>query len=278
MIKSAIIFSLLWLGLAIIACEQQNNMDAVSQLETTKVNLKKTEPAEFTFKTNAPADRVKWNVSPNRNVQIIPNGYVAKIYFGDAGRYTIIATDDIITSRTAVTVDTTTYIPGDTTTVTPPSPPVVYPPILPADTVIKVDTVGTHDRIVSLEGDEFTITPVIVDSLSGQGLGMRIDSKKHYPCSTTYLHYSGFWQESNTGPYKLSFYHAVQPGARFCNGPERTLLAAAHIYPIPHGKTRFEISLNGTTYAGSITREENTFTISWPYTDGVKFSKFVLTK
>lgn len=276
--KSAFVFTLLSLGIAIFACEQQETLDAVSQLETAKLSFKKDEPAEFTFKTNAPADQVKWSVSPNQNVQITPNGYTAKIHFGEAGRYYVTATDQKITSRTAVNVDTTTYIPSDTSTVPPPKPPVVQPPIPPTDTTTKVDTVGTHDVIVSLQDEEFTLTPFLLDSLSGQGLSIRIESKKSYPCQSTYLHFLGFYQEGGKGPFKLAFNHVVQPGAKFCNGASGTLLTGTHLYPIPQGKTGIEITLNGTLFSGYVMREGNTFTITWPYTSGVKFSKLTVSK
>jgi len=278
--KSAFAIALLSLWMAFTACEQQESLKAVSQLETLKTTFKKAEPAEFSFKTDVPAEQVKWSVSPNRNVQISVTGYTAKIHFGEAGRYFVSATDQHITSRSAVTVDTTTYVPGDTSTVRPPDEPVINPPV-PTDTTKitpPVDTVGTREIRHSLVDEEFILTPIVMDSLITIGLGIRIDGTKNYPCQNTSLSYSGFYRDRESGIYKMALHEVIQPGAKFCYGSERKVLAGTRIYPIPVGKTNIEISLNGKIYSGFITREGSTFKISWPYTEGIKFSQVLITK
>jgi hypothetical protein len=278
--KPAFTIALLSLWMAFAACEQQESLKAVSQLETLKTTFKKAEPAEFSFKTTAPAEQVKWSVSPNKNVQISVNGYTAKIHFGEAGRYSVTATDQLITSRTMVTVDTATYTPGDTSIISPPNEPVVNPPI-PTDTttiIPPVDTVGMHDIRHSLADEEFILTPVIVDSSNAIGLGIRIEGTNNYPCQNTYLSYSRFYRDSESGIYKMTLIEIIQPGAKFCYGSEGKVYAGTSIYPIPPGKTHFEIFLDGKTYSGHITREGSTFKITWPYTEGVKFSQLVVTK
>ncbi|MCE7040682.1 hypothetical protein [Dyadobacter sp. CY312] len=278
--KSAIVTAMLSLWMVFAACEQQESLKAVSQLETLKTTFKKAEPAEFSFKTDAPADQVKWSVSPNRNVQISITGYTAKIHFSEAGRYFVTATDQTITSRTAVTVDTTTYVPGDTSTVRPPDEPVVNPPVTTDTTTVTppVDTVGTREIRHSLVDEEFVLTPIIVDSSTTIGLVIRIEGTKSYPCQNTFLSYSGFYKDWGSSTYKMTLHEVIQPGAKFCDGSEGKVFARTQIYPIPLGKTNIEISLNGKIYSGFITREGSTFKISWPYTEGIKFSQVLITK
>ena len=174
--KSAVVPAVIIAVITFISCEQNNDIKGGIPLEAAKTSaIKKSEPVTFTFKTNLPADNVEWTVSPDRNVQIFRDGYQAKILFGEAGKYLVSATDQITVARTAVTVDTSTYIYGDTSTHVPVTPQIPDTPGIPIDTVTPkppVDTVGTHDIIVNLAGDEFVITPSIplADSLKDNAI------------------------------------------------------------------------------------------------------------
>jgi hypothetical protein len=288
--KSAIICMILVIGL-ICSCEQQDAIKNVTALETAKTNFKRSEPAAFTFRSDALPDRIKWTVSPDKNVTITADGYTARILFNDAGRYQVIATDNRTTSRTFVDVDTLSYTPGDTTTIpTQPEPPVVNP----IDTTTVIDTVGTNSVILSLEGDEFTLDPVSPDSLEGKGLIINVVNKNSYPCKNTQLYANGFYKSSSgdsfyvgpnsdylvqpNGAYYFNISHAIKPAARYCQEGEKRFSFPLIVYPIPEGNSKIEVYLNGKTYAGNIRKEGSTFHINWPYTSGVKFSKLVVTK
>jgi len=280
--KSAIILAALMAVIMFISCEQNNDIKGSVPLETAKTSaIKKSEPVTFTFKTNLSADKVEWTVSPNRNVQIMRDGYQAKIIFGEAGKYLVSATDQITVARTAVTVDSTTYVPGDTSTHVPVTPEVPVIPVPPADTVTPkppVDTVGTHDVILSLAGEEFTITPWIIDSLSGKGIGLKIVSTKEYECMNSYLYFQGTYFEKDRRNFKINLRHVVQPGSRFCQQGRKKLTIDTFVYPLSEGEQSLEIELNGSIYKGTITKSENSYTISWPYSAGIIFSKLTLTK
>ncbi|TDE18488.1 hypothetical protein [Dyadobacter psychrotolerans] len=280
--KSAIVFAAIMAVIVLISCEQNNDIKGNVPLEAAKTSaIKKAEPVSFTFKTNLSADKVEWTVSPNRNVQIFRNGYQAKILFGEAGKYLVSATDQITVARTAVTVDSSTYVAGDTSTHVPVIPQVPVKPVPPADTVTPkppVDTVGTHDVFLSLAGDEFTITPFVIDSLSGTGIGLTIVSTRAYQCLNSYIYFRREYSANESRNFKLSMSHVVQPGARFCQTGTKKLTVDTFIYPLSEGKQNLEIELDGSVYKGFIVRNGNSYSINWPYTTGIKFSTLTLTK
>lgn len=278
--NSAIIFALFFLAIAFVACDKQESLNAVSQLETDKFALKKQEPAEFTFKTDAPAEQIKWSVSPNQHVQITPNGNTAKIHFGEAGRYLVTATDQHITSRTTVTVDTTTYVPGDTTIVTPPTDPGVDTPVPPVEPpIVEEDTVGTHPIIIPLTGDEFTVTPYLSTS-DTIPIILKFDlvSTKSYQCLNSYINHTTFYPVPEGKTTSMQLQSVTQPGAKKCIAGEKPLSVKSVGYFNKEGVTKFEIIFEDVAYRGSVTKVGSTFTIDWPYTSGIKFSKLVLTE
>ncbi|HEV7380419.1 MAG TPA: hypothetical protein VGN64_11525 [Dyadobacter sp.] len=273
--KLAIVCMIFVIGL--LSCEKQDDIKNVTKLETAKTTFKRAEPAEFTFKSDAPPSQVKWSVTPEKNVTITADGYTARVLFSDPGRYQVIATDNRTTSRTFVDVDTAAYSPGDTATIPPqPEPPVVTP----VDTakVVIIDTVGTHNVYLSLDDEEFTLTPILLDSLTNSGLAVRFDGKKTYPCLYTNLAHSGFRYNAESDTYQLTFYSMIQPGARYCEPGAIKAMGATHIFPLKHGRSNLEIKLGNNTYSGYITREGDTYNITWPYSTGIKFSKLVVTK
>jgi hypothetical protein len=261
--------------MGLISCEQQDDIKKVTTLETAKTAFKRSEPAEFTFKSDAPPSQIKWSVSPEKNVTLTTDGYTARVLFSDPGRYQVTATDNRTTSRTFVDVDTLSYSPGDTVTMpTQPEPPIVNP----VDTTTVIDTVGTHDVYLSLEDEEFTFTPIFLDSLTNTGLALRFDGKKIYPCLYINLTHSGFIYDSDTDTYRLIFYNVILPGARYCKSGDAKILGGTHIFPLRQGRSNLQITLGNNTYSGYLTRTGNTYNITWPYTSGIKFSKLVVTK
>lgn len=285
--KSVIIFAMLSVVVAFISCEQNSMMSANAPLEVTKTSaIKKGEPILFTFKSSLSEDKIEWNVSPNQNVKITPEGNKARILFGAAGNYTVTATDHITTARTAVTVDSTTYSPADsiantdTTVIVIPRDTIKVVIQVPIDTVTHTpaDTIGTHDIMVAIAGDEFTFIPSIVDSASGSGLRINLVSTKKYQCLNSHL-YLNYEIYNVTGKeFKMNLNRVVQPGSKYCEAGEKQISAVTDIYPLSDGSNKLDVSLNGNTYQGTIIKTGNSYNIVWPYTSGIKFSKLTLTK
>ena len=285
--KSLIFFIMLSSAVTFIACEQNSSISSNTPLEAAKTSaIKKAEPVVFTFKSNVSSDKIEWSVNPSRNVRITSYGNKASILFGEAGRYSVIATDHVSISRTEVTVDTATFS-GDTSTVTPidtskhvvPGQP--EKPVLPVDTSkhVPADTVGTHNVMVSLSGDEFTVTTLSApDSLSGRGIVLNFISNKSYQCLNSMLSYSYTRFDKPSQTFKIDFYQVIQPGAKYCQQGEKKVSGSSVIYPLSEGSQNLEIKMNNVIYKGTITKAGSTYTISWPYNSGIKFSKLTLTK
>ncbi len=246
----------------------------------------------FTFETNANKDQVEWKVTPDRNVLITALGKSATIRFGEAGNYLVTASDRINLARSHVTVDTTgytgsdtlnvndstaTHIPPDTIKPEIPDKPVV---ISPSDTakVNPVDTVGTHNIFLDLHDARFVLTPSIVDSLSASGLAIYVESENVYKCLNAYLGYNSFFKNPASKIYRLNLYNVVIPGAKFCNEGTKKVSANTFLYPLSEGDNIIEVVLNGNVYAGTITKTGKTFSINWPDTSVIRFSKLNITK
>ncbi|REA55702.1 hypothetical protein DSL64_27900 [Dyadobacter luteus] len=256
--------------MGLISCEQQDDIKKVTTLETAKTAFKRSEPAEFTFKSDAPPSQIKWSVSPEKNVTLTTDGYTARVLFKNPGRYQVTATDNRTTSRTFVNVDTLSYSPGDTVTIpTQPEPPVVNP--IDTAKVVVIDTVGTHDRIVSLTGDEFTVSPTLVDSTMGNGVEFSFKSTNQYNCLNSRLKYTTQPGYLTDGNLEVQFLHVIQPGSRYCKEGQSHLSHSLLLMIRNNETKRIKIELNGISYQGSITRSENTYSINWPYTSGIKF-------
>lgn len=289
--KSLIIFAMLLTITAIISCER-TALDLGAPLAAGKTSsIQKGEPVTFSFESKDGIDHIEWQVTPASKVDITSMGKTARIKFGEAGVYVVSATDKINISRTTVTVDTTTYFPKDTTNradttrtqipkdtvkTTEPDIPVVNP----KDTtkVVRPDTVGTHNIYHDLKNATFTLTPMIVDTLSTAGLGFRIESDNLYPCTNSYLGFNHFFKNSQTKISRLNLYNVVQPGARYCQGGNAKVTANTFIYPLSEGDNQIEITMNGHVYAGVIHKNQKTFSILWPDTSVIKFTILTLTK
>lgn len=284
--NSMIIFVMLLAATAIFSCER-NALNLEAPLTVGKTSsIQKGEPVTFTFKTEADVHEIEWQVTPSNKVSVISMGKTARIKFGEAGSYIVTATDRINVSRSTVTVDTTTYRPTDTTTIQIPLDTVKStgpdkPVVIPAKDTVKVnpvDTVGTNNVYLDLKNVSFTLTPTIVDTLGTAGLGLRIESNNTFPCTNSYLNFSPFFQNSQTKIFRLNLYHVVRPGAKFCQEGDRKVSVNTFIHPLSEGNNRIEITMNGNVYSGIITKNKNTFSISWPDNSVIKFSTLTLTK
>jgi hypothetical protein len=288
--KSLIILLMLLATTAIISCER-NAFDLGSPLSSTKTSMiQKGEPVQFTFQTQSSTDEIQWKVTPGRNVRINSSGRNATISFSESGNYIVTATDQINSARSAVTVDTVTYAPADTATViipldtiktgTPDIP--VIPPAIPVPTdtvkVAPVDTVGTHNIYLDLKNDTFVFSPSIVDTLSNAGLMINIQSSKSYKCLNSYLMFNPFFQIPSSKVFKLNLNAVVQPGERSCQEGTKKISATTFLYPLAEGSNKIEIILNGTIYNGTVTRTGKNFTIDWPDSREIRFSKLTLTQ
>ena len=140
------------------------------------------------------------------------------------------------------------------------------------------DTVGTNNLHVSISGDEFTFIPSIVDSASSSGLLIRIISAKIYPCLNSRLNNSAFHSYANDRNFQMHIYDITQPGAKYCEEGEERVSGSTSIYPLDDGVSNLEVSVNGVTYKGTVTKTSNSYEIKWPYTTGIKFSQLILTK
>lgn len=221
------------------ACQKPVDGNSGNVLESSSTTAKQAEPILFKM-NNAPENSIiKWNVTPNENVQINVGGSAysreAAILFGSAGKYTVSASAGSATSSTLVTIDTTIY-PG------------------PADTT----------GIMLLTHDSLTLTPSSVGTADSSGLVIAAITRNKYDCMNNFL-ISKLYKYGND--YTIVYSGVLIP--KKCQGGQSKAQSMMHINDINDGIHILKINLDNQVYTGSFTKTGNKYVFTWPYNDNV---------
>lgn len=204
-------------------------------------------------------DSVRWSVSPTGFNSIINQGPHALIRFNKAGTYIVSA---VVNGGTPVTITITA-------TAAPVSP---------------TDTTTHHITYLPLTGDQITLYThlqkgPVVDSVYLWFSGM---TTNNYPCGNSTLVYNNSLSSANA--FSINFVNILQPAT--CTAipttiPTRTPIIFNQNTASPYmvnGTYPLTITLNSTTYTGSITVTTTTVTFNWTYTAGVLITPKTITR
>ncbi|MBZ5856797.1 PKD domain-containing protein [Flavihumibacter profundi] len=239
--KLHFLLAILAIGLVFQACKKENSSSSLSIKASKSTSIKMGEPVVFHVSSADTIARVNWQVSPSSAVQINASGSSASILFGQAGTYTVEASANGLYSTTSVTVTDSIYNPGEN---------------------------SQGSAIVTLVGDQFALTPSVIDSMGNSGLVISVISKDDYDCLNHYLLYN---YDHNGNDYAIEFTGVSIPTS-YCTVGKAKAAAQLFFYPVSEGTHGFDIKLNGTTYSGSFVKEGNGYSFTWPYTSGVTIS------
>jgi len=204
-------------------------------------------------------DSIKWSVSPTAGLDHINyRANHAVVSFNQAGTFTVTAT-----------VNNTTPYSTSITVTQAPAPPV--------DTT---RTIATH---YPLTGDGITLTSHYSKSPNSDSAYVYFTAQttKFYYCLNSYLTYN----TSLTGGYTLNIVDMIKPATKDCTvGSTRLTIAAIPFKQslvnsyLPTGTFPLTVTLNGTTYTGSVVVTATDINFNWNYTSGVTLSPAHITR
>lgn len=231
-----------------ISCNRSEKNSVIPVETLTAINAKKQETIRFTFKTTSPASAVQWTVDRAQDVEIKQDGYFADITFLASGKYVISATDKLSAIEGIVYVDSSTTEPV------------------------------TKEMIHTLENETIWLSPVLVDSSTFKSVIVRMETENTHSCTNSYLYFSGFNYDAAAKSFTLRLDHIVQPGSQDCLAGEKKVGATTVISPLADDSYSLHIQKGNEHYTGSIKKSGTSYTITWPYSTGVRFSKLILTE
>jgi len=185
-------------------------------------------------------DTVKWNVVPSGFDSLITQNNKALIFFKKAGKYQVSATDKNVTASTYFTVSDSVYQP-----------------------------VTTYNYI-PLTGDQITLVPHFYNNPAADSsyLTLVAQTQKSY-CGTSRLIAA---DSLINNKYGINFLYVVQPTqCTIGQSPIAAVINFTQNQPgiLPNGTFPLSVTLNGTTYTGSIVATSTIITFNWNYTAGV---------
>jgi hypothetical protein len=142
-----------------------------------------------------------------------------------------------------------------------------------SDTIPVTPTKTTYNT-VPLTGDQITLVPYYYKSQTADSSYLYFIAQTHnYYCGTSTIEYTANIDANSN--FVVNFTDVSQPSP--CTIGQLPLGQAInfnHSLPntLPNGSFPLSVTLNGTTYNGSITATSTTITFTWNYTAGVLIS------
>ena len=220
-----------------------SQLEGIFVAQTTIVQ--EGEPVLFALENRLSPLEFQWKISPNQNIRVEKTKTVANIYFPQSGKYTVTVLDSISQDSVSLIVDVIIYEPG-------------------------------YDNIAILQhfdaDDILSLTPITFPD-STFHLEFLTETKNTYKCNNNYMLIS---RDKVQDTFVYDFLRVISPAG--CN----TEKAKSKLYvytnePIKDGKTyNLEITFNGKNYKGSFVRNGGNYQFTWPYDNGVIFTKKTL--
>jgi hypothetical protein len=243
----------------VVACTKNSRSSSdKSTLTLSNTKVKMGEPLIVT--TNAlsgPGLVTRWSVTPALNSWISPSSNSSVIVFSNPGTYVVTA---------SYFSDSTTSVPYDSS----------YSPVIVTDSVYTNDSTvhcGAVQLISINSGDQITLTPL--PYTSDTGLVLIAHTQNLYGNQYPYLNYT--FTEDMTGGYHVDFTGVSKyPCGYTTDGatPATSILS----FNSASGTHDIIITLNGTTYTGSLVVTDTSYTFTWSYTSGVIISPLQIQK
>jgi len=235
-------FVLLLAIFVISACNKFGDLSSPDgKLEASSYKVKINQPDSILLNGAKSTDTVQWSVTPAGYDSLITKNNAALIFFKKAGIYHVKAIDKSLTGSAAITVSDSVYHPVPTYWYT------------------------------QLTGDQITLKPHYVASGDSTFIQFVAQTKNYYCGSSRLMAVDSLIN----GRYGITFLDAMQPNPCVIGeSPISAVINFANNQPTPLANETFPLSvtLNGTTYTGSIAVTSATITFNWNYTAGVLIS------
>jgi hypothetical protein len=215
---------------------------------STKIDI--NQPDTLLLSGAKTTDTVHWSVSPSGADSLITKNNVALIFFKKAGVYTVQAIDQPMSPASiSITVADSVYKPAITYN---------YP---------------------QLTGDQITLVPHFYNNPAADSsyLSFVAQTKNSY-CGTSKLLVADSLVNNS---YGIRFLYVEQPSP--CIIGQSPIAAVINFtqnpaVAIPNGTFPLSVTLNGTTYTGSIVATSSTITFNWNYTSGVLIAPMQISR
>lgn len=255
------IFAILLAFFAIQSCNKMNDPANNGKIVATKTLVKIYERDSLSLVGTTVHDSVQWSVSPAGFNGLSHQGGRALIVFTKAGSYTV-------TASKIGGVPASILIKVSADSVSNPTNPTnpIDTPVTPVDTV----------KITPLTGDQITLHPSIFQKPDSAGFQFNAITTNLY-CSRGTLEYNGFVSPARS--FQFDFLDVREP--KVCTGTQIPMvLSPWPAYKIYMGNGTFplKMTLNGTTYTGSIVVSSTTVTFDWNYTSGIVITPKVINR
>lgn len=224
----------------ISACNKFGDLTGkTGQLVATSYKVKINEPDSLLLVGAQATDSIKWSVSPAGYDSLVTKKNAGVIFFKKAGYYQVKVTDNGGLPATAsITVSDSVY-----------HSPVKYTTTL-------------------LTGDQITLVPYFHSSADSSYIVLVAQTKNYY-CGISRLVAADSLVNNK---YSINFVDVVQPSPCVIgNSPIAAVINFTQNQPghLANGTFPLSVSLNGTTYTGSIVVTTTTISFNWDYTSGV---------
>ncbi|WP_259071531.1 hypothetical protein HDF24_26000 [Mucilaginibacter sp. X4EP1] len=214
------------------------------QLLASKYKVKINEPDTLLLSGAKSTDSIRWSVSPAGFDSLITQKNKALVFFKKAGTYQVKAADNGGTPLVvSITVIDSVYHPQPQYTTTP------------------------------LTGDQITLVPHFYSNPAVDSSYLTFVAQTHNVyCGTSKLNLTDSLV-NNT--YAIDFLNVIQPTPCVIgSSPIGTVINFTQKIPgnLPNGTYPLSVTLNGTTYTGSIVATSTIITFKWNYNSGVLIS------
>jgi hypothetical protein len=199
----------------------------------------------------------RWSVSPSTNSTVIPNGYQSILLFSRSGSYTVTATyysDSLAaapydSSSSGIAVNDSVY----------------------ADSSTTYCSGGSQVPIPA--SDLITLTPI---SYSDTGLVLLAHTQNLYGNNYPGL---GILQATLSGDtYSFGFDNVIESPCNYSTPAPTPATGSVSLYTLNTGNYSVTVSVNGTSYQGSLSITATSCTFTWNYSSGVVISPLTITK
>jgi hypothetical protein len=214
------------------------------QLLASKYKVKINEPDTLLLSGAKSTDSIRWSVVPAGFDSLVTQKNKALIFFKKAGTYQVKAADNDGTPFVvSITVTDSVYHPQPQYNITP------------------------------LTGDQITLVPHFYSNPAADSSYLTFVAQTHNSyCSTSKLNLTDSLV-NNT--YAIDFLNVIQPTPCVIgSSPIASVINFTQKLPgnLPNGIYPLSVTLNGTTYTGSIVATSTIITFKWNYNSGVLIS------
>ena len=224
------------------ACTKGGLGGPAGQLKASAYKVAINQPDSLLLNGAKTTDSVHWSVSPAGFDSIITKNNAALLFFKKAGTYQVTATDPPMAPATvSITVTDSVYHPKTTYTNLP------------------------------LTTDQITLVPYYHAFADSSYLSFVAQTHNYY-CSNSQLTVADSLVNNH---YGIHFLYVSQPDPCVLGQtPIAAVLNFTQNQPglLPNGTYPLSVTLNGTTYTGTIVATSTTITFNWNYTSGVLIS------